>query len=96
MTTTAKSKAEVVAPRSIRRQAGIKTGDRLEFKASSRRITITALQPTYGPTKTEAAAIANGEAEIARGDFVTLTDLLHDVDNRRRKGGAKAVQKNSR
>jgi bifunctional DNA-binding transcriptional regulator/antitoxin component of YhaV-PrlF toxin-antitoxin module len=80
MTTIVKNKADVVVPRSIRRQAGIKAGDRLEFKASSRTITITATEP----------------AEIARGEFVTLDDLLHALDNRRRKGGAKTTQKNSR
>lgn len=96
MPTIVKNKAEVVVPRSIRRKAGIKTGDQLEFKASSRSITITAVEPVYKPTKAEGAAIRKGEAEIARGEFVTLTDLLHDLDHRSRKSGAKATHKNSR
>jgi bifunctional DNA-binding transcriptional regulator/antitoxin component of YhaV-PrlF toxin-antitoxin module len=96
MTTIVKNKAEVVVPRSIRRRAGIKAGDRLEFEASSRRITITAQQPAYRPTRAEAAAIRKGEAEIARGEFVALDDLLHDLGNRHRKGGAKAARKNAR
>jgi bifunctional DNA-binding transcriptional regulator/antitoxin component of YhaV-PrlF toxin-antitoxin module len=96
MTIIVKNKADLVIPRSVRREAGIKAGDQLEFKTSSRRITITALEPAYRPTKAEAAAIRKGEAEIARGEFVTLSDLLHDLDHRRRKGGAKAAQKNSR
>jgi len=92
VTTIVKGKAEVVVPRSIRRQAGIKAGDRLEFRASSRTITITATEPAYKRTKAEAAAIRKGETELARGEFVTLDDLLHDLDNRRRKGGAKTTQ----
>jgi bifunctional DNA-binding transcriptional regulator/antitoxin component of YhaV-PrlF toxin-antitoxin module len=92
MTTIVKDKAEVVVPRSIRRQARIKAGDRLEFKASSRTITITATEPACKPNKAEAAAIRKGEAEIARGELVMLDDLLHDLDNRRRKGGAKTTQ----
>ena len=96
MTTIFKNKTEVVVPQSIRRKAGIKAGDQLEFKASSRTITITACEPAYRPTKAEAAAIRKGEAEIARGEVVTLNELLHDLDHRRRKGGAKAAQKNSR
>jgi bifunctional DNA-binding transcriptional regulator/antitoxin component of YhaV-PrlF toxin-antitoxin module len=96
MTTIVKNKADVVVPRSIRRQAGIKAGDRLEFKVSSRTITITATESAYKPTKAEAAAIRKGEAEIACGEFVTLDHLLLDLDNRRRKGGAKTTQKNSR
>jgi bifunctional DNA-binding transcriptional regulator/antitoxin component of YhaV-PrlF toxin-antitoxin module len=96
MTTIVKNKTEVVVPRSIRRQAGIKAGDQLEFKASSRTITITAREPAYRPTKAEAAAIRKGEAEIVRGEVVTLNELLRDSDHRRRKGGAKTTPKNSR
>ena len=96
MTTIVKNKTEVVVPRSIRRQAGIKAGDQLEFKASSGMITIMALERAYKPTKAEAAAIRKGEAEIARGEFVTFNELLHDLDNRHRKGGAKTAPRNSR
>jgi bifunctional DNA-binding transcriptional regulator/antitoxin component of YhaV-PrlF toxin-antitoxin module len=96
MTTIVKNKTEVIVPESIRRKAGIKAGDQLEFKASSRTITITARSPAYKPTKAEAAAIRKGEAEIARGEIVTLNELLHDLDNRRRKGGAKTTPKNTR
>jgi hypothetical protein len=31
---------------------------------------------TYKPTKEELAAIAEGEAEIARGEFVTISELF--------------------
>ena len=78
MTIVLKSKTERVVPRSVPRQAGIKAGDQLEFRASQRTITITAMEPpTYKPTKAELAAIRKGEAEIACGEYVTLTDLLH-------------------
>lgn len=97
MTTTVKSDSELVVPASVQRQAGIKQGDRVKFRASHRTITITAVpSPTYKPTKAELAAIRKGEAEIARGEFVTLRDLLHDTDRRRRKGGTKAARKVSR
>ncbi|HLF88685.1 MAG TPA: hypothetical protein VI451_07075 [Anaerolineales bacterium] len=94
MTTTVKSEAELVVPASVQRQAGIKQGDRVKFKVSHRTITITAVpSPTYKPTKAELAAIRKGEAEIARGEFVTLRELLQDMDRRRRKGGTKAARK---
>ena len=97
MTITVKSEAELVVPSSVQRQAGIKQGDRLKFKASPRSITITAVPSrTYKPTKAELAAIRKGEAEIARGEFVTMTELLHDLDHRRRKGGTKTARKISR
>lgn len=97
MTTTVKREAELVVPTSLQRQAGIKKGDRLEFKVSPRTITITAIpSPTYKPTKTELAAIRKGEAEIARGESVTLAELLHDLGRRRRKGRTKAARQVSR
>jgi AbrB family looped-hinge helix DNA binding protein len=97
MSITVKNKANLIVPESVRRQAGIKAGDRVEFKVSSRTITIKPVEPpTYKPTKAELAAIQNGEAEIARGEFVTLTDFLHDMDSPGRKGGAKAARKISR
>ena len=33
--------------------------------------------------------IARGEAAIARGEYVTLEELLHDLEIDRRKGGTK-------
>jgi hypothetical protein len=51
---------------------------------------------TYKPTKGELAAIRKGEAEFARGEFVTLTEFLHEMDLNRRKVGAKTGRKISR
>jgi predicted transcriptional regulator len=51
---------------------------------------------TYKPTRRELAAIRKGEAQIARGEYVTLTDFLHELDRPRRKGGTKAARKVSR
>jgi bifunctional DNA-binding transcriptional regulator/antitoxin component of YhaV-PrlF toxin-antitoxin module len=96
MTILVKPKTELVVPSSLQRQAGIKTGDRLEFRASPGTITITASQSTYRPTKGELSAIRKGEAAIASGDYVTLTELSHDLDRHRRKAGAKTARKISR
>jgi bifunctional DNA-binding transcriptional regulator/antitoxin component of YhaV-PrlF toxin-antitoxin module len=72
---------ELVVPPSVRRQTGIKPGDQLEFKASRGAITIKAVPPrTCKTTKAELAAIRKGEAEIARGEYVTLVELLHGLD----------------
>ena len=61
------SKTDLIVPESVRRRAGIKAGDRVQFKVSSRTITITPVKPaTYKPTKPELAAIRKGEAQIAR------------------------------
>jgi bifunctional DNA-binding transcriptional regulator/antitoxin component of YhaV-PrlF toxin-antitoxin module len=94
MSITVKNKTNLVVPERVRRQAGIKAGDRVKFKVSSRTITITPVEaPIYKPTKSELTAIQKGEAQIARGDYVSLTDFLHDVDRHRRKGGAKTTRK---
>ena len=94
MITVVKSEAEVIVPASLQRRAGIKKGDRIKFKVSPRSITITAVpSPPYRPTRAELAAIRKGEAELARGESVTLRDLLNDRDRRRRKVGTKAARK---
>ena len=75
----------------------LKSGDRLQFRVSARSITITAMGPAaYKPTKAEWTAIRKGEAAIAHGDSVPLTDFLHGLDSPRRKTGAKASRKVSR
>ncbi len=83
-------------PPGIQRQAGIKNGDRLEFQASPRSITITVSDPSCKPTRAELAAIRKGEAAIASGESVSLTDFLNGVDNHHRKTGAKRSRDISR
>jgi predicted transcriptional regulator len=51
------------------------------------------VEPAYKATKRELSAIRKGEADIERGEYVTLTDLLRDLDPHRRKGAAKAARK---
>jgi bifunctional DNA-binding transcriptional regulator/antitoxin component of YhaV-PrlF toxin-antitoxin module len=98
MTVTVKSiSTGLVVPPSVRRQAGIKAGDRLEFKVSDGVITIApVVTQTYKPTKSELAAIRKGETELARAESVSLNELLDDVDSSRRKVGAKTARKVSR
>ncbi len=97
MTVIVKNETELVVPASVRRQAGIQVGDRLEFKVSSGTITIAPAKPAADkPTKSELSAILKGEAEIARGAYVSLNDFLHDLDGNRRKIGRKASRKTSR
>ena len=52
--------------------------------------------PTAKPTKAELAAILKGEAEIKRGRYVTLTELLHALEPAGRKVSAKAPRKSFR
>ena len=88
---------QLVVPSSVQRQAGIKSGDRLMFRAAPGSITITTTRErTYKPTKAELAAIRRGEAAIARGEYVSLTEFLHEMDRPGRNAGTKAARKVSR
>ena len=80
----------------IQRKDPAKTGQNQSKMAVIVKPKTTAAQPTYRPTKAELVAIRKGEAAIAHGDYVTLTELSHDLDRRRRKAGAKAARKVSR
>jgi bifunctional DNA-binding transcriptional regulator/antitoxin component of YhaV-PrlF toxin-antitoxin module len=97
MNTVVKPRTELVVPSYLQRRAGIKAGDHVEFEVSPGSITIRAVsEPTYKPTKAELAAIRKGEAAIARGEYVSLTEFLHDLDRPRRQAGTKAVRQVSR
>jgi bifunctional DNA-binding transcriptional regulator/antitoxin component of YhaV-PrlF toxin-antitoxin module len=97
MTVTVKSKTGLIVPPSVQRRAGIKSGDRLEFRVSSGTITIALAKPdTYKPTRSEMAAIRKGQAAIARGDTISLTEFLHGLDRNSRQAGAKTSRKVSR
>src|SRR5437870_13860990 len=51
---------------------------------------------TYTPTKSELAAIRKGRAAIKRGEFVTLQQILRDLNNPHRKAGSKSTRKSCR
>ncbi len=52
--------------------------------------------PVYTPTRAELAAIRKGRAEIRRGKFVTLQELLHDLDTSRGSARAKTARRSPR
>jgi len=84
----------LIIPSAVQRRAGIKRGDRLSYTAAGVITIITALDKmTDNPTKAELKAIRLGEAQIARGKFVVLSDLLHEVDGHCRSGGGKKPRK---
>ena len=97
MTVRVREKTDLAVPESVQRRPGIRAGDRVEFKVSARTITITATpESTYKPSTTELAAIRKGEAALARGESVSLTEFLNDLDRPRRKTGSKGSRKVSR
>jgi AbrB family looped-hinge helix DNA binding protein len=95
MTVTVKNKTPLVVPPAVRRRAGLKSGDRLEFKVSGQVITILPKQATNGEyTPAERRAIDRGIAESERqyaagksyGPFKTAAEAIASLDaNLRRR-----------
>lgn len=82
MTIVVKSKDELIVPRSVRRQAGIKTGDRVEFKVSGGVINIIPRLPTadneYTPAERRAldSRLAEARKGPNYGPFETADDAV--------------------
>jgi bifunctional DNA-binding transcriptional regulator/antitoxin component of YhaV-PrlF toxin-antitoxin module len=81
MTVILKPKTEITVPPSVRRKAGLKTGDRLAFKVSGRTITIMPEQVVSGPelTPSEAKSVRGGEAQLKRGESKSWRAVRHDL-----------------
>ncbi len=100
MTVTVKNKTPLVVPQAVRRQAGFKSGDQLEFKVSGGTITILPKQPTihdeYTPEQRRIIdrGIAKGLEDIRKGrvhgPFKTADEAIAHlkVHVRRRKKAA--------
>ena len=95
MTITDRSKTELIVPRSVRRRAGLKISDKLEFKVSGGVISIIPKLPSaddeYTPERRRAVngEIAKSLEDIKKGrlhgPFDTheaMIDFLHDQAKR--------------
>jgi bifunctional DNA-binding transcriptional regulator/antitoxin component of YhaV-PrlF toxin-antitoxin module len=72
MTVILKNKTPLVVPDRVRREAGFKTGDRVEFKVSRGAVTILPMPPVTQKlddtlTPTEAKIVRRGQAQLKRG-----------------------------
>lgn len=101
MTVIVKNKTPLVVPPAVRRRAGLKNGEKLEFKVSGRVITIL---PTLPPTDDEYTpaqrrvinrGIAQSDKEYAAGKsygpFNTAAEAIASINAnlRRRRSAAK-------
>jgi bifunctional DNA-binding transcriptional regulator/antitoxin component of YhaV-PrlF toxin-antitoxin module len=82
MTVTLKNKTPLVVPNRVRRAAGFKPGDRVEFKVSHGAVTILPkLAATQHPfdtlTPAEAKIVRRGEAQLKRGKSKPWGDVKH-------------------
>ena len=84
MTVTLKNKTPLVVPDRVRREAGFKTGDQVEFKVSHGAVTIRPKPPvTPGDdalTAAEAKIVRRGEAQLKRGKSKPWRAVKHDLE----------------
>src|ERR1700687_6124723 len=103
MTVTVKNKTPLVVPPAVRRQAGLKSGDQLEFKVSGRVITILPKVPAadgeYTPAQRRVIdrGIAKGLEDIKKGriqgPFATAEDAISDLRAHARRRKKSALRK---
>jgi bifunctional DNA-binding transcriptional regulator/antitoxin component of YhaV-PrlF toxin-antitoxin module len=98
MTITVKNKTDLVVPQSVQRRAGIKTGDRLEFKVSGGIINIIPKLPSADAEYTREqrrvidARLAEARKGPHHGPFQTAEDAVRFLNRevRSRKTKPKA------
>jgi bifunctional DNA-binding transcriptional regulator/antitoxin component of YhaV-PrlF toxin-antitoxin module len=95
MTVTVKSKTPLVVPPAVRRKAGLKVGDKIEFRVSGQVITIvpksTVSEDEYTPA--ERRAIDRGIAQSDRdyalgksyGPSATAAEAIASIDSNLRR-----------
>jgi len=81
MTVVLKPKTEITVQPGIRREAGLKTGDRVAFKVSGQTITSMPERIVSVPelTPSEAKLVRRGEAQLKRGDSKSWRAVRHDL-----------------
>jgi AbrB family looped-hinge helix DNA binding protein len=98
MTITVSSKTDLVVPQSVRREAGIKSGDTLEFRVSGGIINIIPALPSaadeYSPT--QRGAIDARLAEARKGPYYGPFDTADEAIRFLRKAiGARKTKKSA-
>jgi AbrB family looped-hinge helix DNA binding protein len=102
MTITVKNKTDLVVPASVRRRAGIKAGDRLEFKVSGGIINIIPKLPAaddeYTPEQRRIIDTQLDEAEKGpfHGPFNTADEMIAHMKGELRKRAATKKTNRSR
>ena len=87
------TKKEIVVPQHVRRKAGIKAGEPVEFTASAGTITIKPrkVDPDDVLTPAEEALVKKGECEIKQGKYLTVEQLRHGLDRPRSRRRTKTA-----
>lgn len=79
MTVIVNDREDLVIPRSVRRRAGLRTGDKIEFKVSPRKITIVPkVDDEYTPAQRRRidAKLAKAQKGPYHGPFATADEAI--------------------
>lgn len=81
MTITVKNKTPLTVPDQVRRRAGFKTGDRLEFRVSRRAVTIVATSPDDDDrlTPQEAKKLRRSIKQMRQGKAKPWSQIKHEL-----------------
>ena len=74
---------QIVIPKSLCQDLGLREGDIVEVQRTRRAALIKPkmlTEPDDILTPKEAKAVGKGEAELSRGEYVTLSQLHHELD----------------
>ena len=85
---------QIVIPKEICERLGLREGDAVEVKAEKGLAIVKPEKPVDPDdvlTPEEAELVRKGEAQLRRGQCVTLEQLEHDLDRQARKRSRKAV-----
>lgn len=95
MTITVQRNRALIVPPSVRRKAGLKAGDRVEFQVSGRRITIVPKPPTHDDEYTPEqrriidARLAKSDEDIEQGrvygPFDTAAEMAASIEDHIKK-----------
>ena len=81
MTVTVKNKTPLTVPAQVRRLAGFKHGENLEFKVSKKRVTIVPTTPDDNETLTpeEAKKLRHAMKQVRQGKTIPWNRVKHEL-----------------
>jgi len=90
---------QVVIPKEICEELGLHVGDYLEVQTEDGRVVIKPKKLVDADlvlTPEEEAMVRKGREELRKGEYVSLEELEHELDDQTRQRGRKTAQRSAR
>lgn len=90
---------QVVIPKEICEELGLHVGDYLEVQTEDGRVVIKPKKLVDADlvlTPDEEAMVRKGREELRKGEYVSLEELEHELDDQTRQRGRKTAQRSAR